>query len=78
MLSDQCRLYRRRTFRKHEDWVEGVIVVTPSKEQPDDEDEEAPPDEIFSCGADGKVGEGYLRGRGGCLTAGGGRAGLQR
>ncbi|KAG2444756.1 hypothetical protein HXX76_001500 [Chlamydomonas incerta] len=44
-----------RTFRKHEDWVEGVIVVTPSKEQPDDEDEEVPPDEIFSCGADGKV-----------------------
>ncbi|EFJ43514.1 hypothetical protein VOLCADRAFT_119046 [Volvox carteri f. nagariensis] len=44
-----------RTFRKHEDWVEGVIVVTPAKERPDDEDEETPPDEIFSCGADGKV-----------------------
>lgn len=55
-----CGFRSFRTFRKHEEWVEGVIVVTPAKERPDDEDEEAPPDEIFSCGADGKVRDGLL------------------
>lgn len=42
----------RSIFRKHEDWAEGVIVVTPARESTDDE---VPPDEIFSYGADGKV-----------------------
>lgn len=42
-----------RIFRKHEDWVEAVIVVRPSTTAGTDAEPVA--DEIYSCGADGKV-----------------------
>lgn len=44
-----------RTFRKHDDWVEAVVVVKPAPAPDAEPDAEPPEEEIYSAGADGKV-----------------------